>query len=109
MFALAKNTPPGKKTVTELENLQFLLTASHHFPDTKNHDLTGISPRPDCQNAGDRHELATGLFDFFLTTLPEDLDPITVASSNVGELKLAVHKLHGNVRDCGVQRLIKAI
>ena len=47
VLALANSNPSGHENVTELEKPQFLLTDSHHFPDTKHHDLTGIRPRPD--------------------------------------------------------------
>ena len=50
------------------------------------------------ENEGDRHDLVTGLFDFSLASLPGNLDPRTMAASNVGELKRAAHKLHGAVR-----------
>ena len=60
-------------------------------------------------NAGDRHDVATELFDLLLDTLPEDLNAINAASSNIDELKRTVHKLHGAVRYCGVPRLAKAI
>jgi len=61
------------------------------------------------ENAGDRRDLATELFDLLLASLPGDLDAINAASSNINELKRAVHKLHGAVRYCGVPRLEKAI
>jgi CheY-like chemotaxis protein/HPt (histidine-containing phosphotransfer) domain-containing protein len=61
------------------------------------------------ENAGDRRDLATELFDLLLASLPSDLDAINAASSNINELKRAVHKLHGAVRYCGVPRLAKAI
>ena len=61
------------------------------------------------ENAGDRRDLATELFDLLLASLPGDLDAINAASSNINELKRAVHKLHGAVRYCGVPRLAKAI
>jgi hypothetical protein len=52
VFALANRNLLGLETVTELVNFQFLLTDLHHFPDTKNHDLTGIRPRPDSRKCG---------------------------------------------------------
>ena len=61
------------------------------------------------ENEGDRHDLVTGLFDFFLASLPGNLDPRTMAASNVGELKRAGHKLHGAVRYCGIPRPKKSI
>jgi CheY-like chemotaxis protein len=61
------------------------------------------------KNAGDRRGLATELFDLLLASLPSDLDAINAASSNINDLKRAVHKLHGAVRYCGVPRLAKAI
>jgi len=50
------------------------------------------------ENAGDRRELVTELFDFLRASLPRDLDPIIAASRNVDCLKRAIHKLHGAVR-----------
>ena len=61
------------------------------------------------KNASDRRDLATELFDLLLASLPSDLDAINAASSNINDLKRAVHKLHGAVRYCGVPRLAKAI
>jgi two-component system sensor histidine kinase BarA len=60
-------------------------------------------------NAGDRPDLAAELFDLLLASLPRDIDDINAASSNIDELKRAVHKLHGAVRYCGVPRLAAAI
>ncbi len=45
VFALANSNPLGPETVTELENLQFLLTDSHHFSATENHDLLMLIDR----------------------------------------------------------------
>jgi len=60
-------------------------------------------------NANNRHDLAAELFELLIAGLPRDLDAINAASSNIDELKRAVHKLHGAVRYCGVPRLAGAI
>lgn len=60
-------------------------------------------------NADDRPDLAAELFDLLLASLPADIDDINAASSNIDELKRAVHKLHGAVRYCGVPRIARVI
>lgn len=45
VIAAANSNPLNPEAVTELENLQFLLTDSHLFPATKNHDLLKLIDR----------------------------------------------------------------
>ena len=109
MLALATSNPIDQETVTELENLQFLLTDTDHIPTPKNHTPTDILPRLTLENTGDRRDLATERFDFLLENLSRGTDAINAASNNVHELKRAAHKLDDAVSYCGVPRLTKAI
>lgn len=60
-------------------------------------------------NANNRPDLAAELFNLLIENLPWDIDLINTASGNTGELKRAVHRLHGTVCYCGVPRLTSAI
>ena len=92
MPPLANSNPFGQETVTELENLQFLLTDTDHIPTPKNHTPTDILPRLTLENTGDRRDLATEKFDFLPENLPIGADTINATSRNIDELKRAAHK-----------------
>jgi CheY-like chemotaxis protein len=111
LFAVANSSPLNSDAVTELENLQFLLSDSHYLSATENHDLLRLMDRvisitaplsrkrntafhvafdPDCPRhfVLDDEQFASCLFQLVIRYLqlshlkPGDLEPIDLKTSD---------------------------